>query len=397
MSEDRDRRLVDEVFGTTQVPPRPGLAARARSRLDRERSRRTAPRLGTQALLGLALTAVLVVGGLQAGGVLENVGAPASPPSNATLANDLPSSSAVQPTFALRRAGAATSAPPSRFDWEGRLAGTFQLPDGGAGARASPDGAAAALPDDSGPGAEIVDVSGRAILHLPAFGAWSGDGAHVVCALKGAGHPAEVEVTDLDQEGRPRPVDHQVTGGGFLDGTWVLAGCSLRSDLLVALRLDGAGALLEADSIQLSSGHLLSRVTYPPGAGPTSRVLSHDARYLAEYDAAQGTTSIRDLRSGAVAGTVPGAVVAFSGDDQLVLANESGGAVAANLVAWQSGQVSWSAAGAARPLAERPQGRDFALTLTPPGGAARTLLVTGGGSRIIDLAGYGPALVQAAG
>jgi hypothetical protein len=389
--DERDRRLVDEAFRSTRVAPRPGLAGRVHERVRRERLRDAASRGLLAFVLAGGGAVVLLVGGLLVdSGYLE---LPVDPrahdaPSGSTLVRRVPAASE-EPTFLLpQQPDQAEGAPVRRLDWSGRAIGSFTPAGGAANASVSPDGSLVAVPDSEGPGATVLDAGGRPVARVASFGAWSGDGAHAACGLDVGGRVARVELTDLDAAGGPVRRSVAVTGAGAPDGRWTLWGCSARADVLVALRLerDGPGPYVvgEAATVRLSTGRVLSHVAYTGGA--TAPVLSHDAHHLAENDEGGRTAAIRDLTTGEVLGHVAGSVVAFSGDDQLVLTNGPAPGARAALVDWRWGRTVWTDAGQARPLAVRPGGRDLVVSLSAgPDTGARTLLVTPGAGRVVDL------------
>jgi hypothetical protein len=394
--EERDRQLVEEAFEVTRVPPTPDLAARVRERVRRERLRRE----GTRGPLAVALATggavvLLLAGVLVDSGYLE---LPIDPrpqpaPSSGTLGGQL--GREVEPTFLLAPRAGETGLPGlRRLDWSGRALGSFVPSLDTTGASVSPDGSLVAVPDTDGDGATVLDATGRPVVHLAAFGAWSSDGAHAVCALQ-AGDAPRVTMTDLDAAGGAVQRLLPVTGDALPDARWRLWGCSARADVAVALRLEqhgpGGEVVAEATRIRPSTGRVLSRVDFADRPPLSSPVLSHGARYLAGSVDGGRTAEIRDLVSGEVVGHVGGEVVAFSGDDQLVLVDdEQQGpvpAARASLVDWRWGRTVWSDAGRAEPLAVRPRGRDLVVSLTGDGSddAARTLLVTADGRRVIDL------------
>jgi hypothetical protein len=396
--EERDRQLVEEAFRETRAAPAPDLAERVRERVRRERLRDAAERgLLAFVLAGGGAVVLLVAGLLVQSGYLD---LPMDPrphdaPAGSTMERQVPET-AVEPTFLLPQAGEAPGAgsgpgPLRRLDWSGRALGSFTPPAGAANPGVSPDGSLVAVPDAGGPGATILDATGRPVAHVARFGAWSADGAHAVCGLDLTSTPARVELTDLDAPGGSRTRSAAVTGAGVPDARWTLWGCSAGDNGLVALRLerDGRGpyAVAEATRIQLSSGRVLAHVD--DAGGPTAPVLSHNARYLAENDESGRTAAIRDLTTGEVLGHVAGLVVAFTGDDRLVLTNRpgstSGPAPRAALVDWRWGRTVWAGDGRAEPLATRPGGRDVVLSLTPPAGDSRTLLVTPEQGQVVDL------------
>ncbi|HXM55782.1 MAG TPA: hypothetical protein VOB72_10365 [Candidatus Dormibacteraeota bacterium] len=371
-----DRELVREVFARTQAPAAPDLGRRVRARVEDERRRRLAADGGWLLLVaGGALALMMAVGVLIDGGALP-----------------LPAPSGVAPA---PQADALASSPPGdaatfvagtrRLDWSGRPAGAFTPPAGAPAHAVSPDGALMAVPT-AGDGADVLDAGGRLVGRLPAFGAWSGDGAHVACGLV----PGGFLVADLRD-----PAHLRLTATALAHGSgWTLAGCSAGTDLLAAVRQerDGAGryGVAEAMLVRMSVGRVVTHLDYADGPPPAGPVLSHDARYLAENDPDRSAAGMRDLVTGEVVGHVSGVVVAFSGDDRLVLTDSELGAPAdasrATLVDWRWRRTVWAGAGHAEPLAVRPGGRQLALTLATAAGT-RTLLVDGDAGRALDLDG----------
>jgi hypothetical protein len=191
-----------------------------------------------------------------------------------------------------------------------------------------------------------------------AFGQWSGDGAHVTCALVAG---PSLAVADLRDSGRPGETVRPITGLDQPNAAWTLSGCAYRADRAVVARGD------EVAVIALGSGRVLTTVRYGESDAPVSWVLSPDARYLAENDPAHGTSAVRDLATGGVVGYVSGVVTAFSGDGQLVMTDsELGaptGASRAALVDWRRDRTVWSAPGHATPLAVEPGGEEVAVAL----------------------------------
>jgi hypothetical protein len=156
----------------------------------------------------------------------------------------------------------------------------------------------------------------------------------------------------------------------------------------VALHEPVPSVVDEAAVIALSTGRVVSRVTYGDGLPPVEPVLSPDARYLAENDPERRAASIRDLTSGEVVGHVTGLVTGFSGDSRLVVTDgELGSPTPESRVAvvdWRWRRTVWAGAGHAVPLAGRPGGEQLALAVTTdPGAPPRTLLVDAG--RAVEL------------
>ena len=406
MPEERDRQLVEEAFRRTHEPPAPDLVPRVRRRIRRERLRAGESR-GPLAwcIAGGSAVVLLLAGLLVDSGYLDLPidARPQPAPANSALVHRSPGDADVEPTFLLAPAGGpAGAAPLRRLDWSGRTIGFLAPPAAGGAEVVSPDGSLVAIPDVEGRGATVLDAAGRRVGHMAAFGAWSGDGAHAACALVVDGTSTRVELTDL--AARPAPAQHvaTVTGAGTPDGRWTLWGCSVRADALVALRLerDGRGPYVVAETarVKLSTGRVLAHEDGGDLAA-VAPVLSHDARYLAENDDGGRTAAIRDLDSGEVVGHVAGTVVAFSGDDQLVLTDTgapgSGPTSRAALVDWRWDRTIWSAAGTAQPLAVRPGGRDLVVSLTGSSGSSRTLLVAAGSGRVIDLDPPAPGALEA--
>lgn len=82
------------------------------------------------------------------------------------------------------------------------------------------------------------------------------------------------------------------------------AGADLRVDLERALRVLSRNqrAVLFLDLVRLSSGRVLTHLTYGDAPAPVAPVLSADARYLAENDPTRPIASIRDLVTGLPSG-----------------------------------------------------------------------------------------------
>jgi len=388
-----DRRLVRDVFARTRIAPRPNLARRVRERVGEERRRRR-PDGGWQLLVaGGALTLAMVVGLLVDDGVLQwpAGGASTSAPRDATLGGEAPGA----PTFLVPPAGGGAG-PLRRVDWTGRTRGSLATPagDGADGVVASPDGALVAVRTGSGAAADVLDTAGQVVARLPAFDAWSGDGARVACALVAGGDGLRVVTTDLRDPARPRSATAAVAGLDGLAAGWTLGGCAAGSGRLVALHEPTPPVVDEAAVIALGTGRVVARVAYDDGLPPVAPVLSADARYLAENDPERGTASIRDLGSGEVVGHVAGLVTGFSGDGGLVVTDtELGPPAAASRVAlvdWRWRRTVWAGAGHGVPLAARPGGQEMALEVTAdPAAAPHTLLVAGG--RALDLDAGPPA------
>jgi hypothetical protein len=156
----------------------------------------------------------------------------------------------------------------------------------------------------------------------------------------------------------------------------------------VALHEPAPSVVDETAVMALSTGRVVSRVTYDDGLPPVEPVLSPDARYLAENDPERRAASIRDLASGEVVGHVTGLVTGFSGDGRLVVTDgELGSPTPESHVAvvdWGWRRTVWAGVGHAVPLAARPGGEQLALAVTADQAAPpRTLLVDGG--RAVEL------------
>jgi hypothetical protein len=372
VTERDDRQLVREAFARTRAAPAPDLARRVERRIGDVRRRRAMDDGGWQLLVaGGALALVMVAGVLVEDGQLSwpawSGAAPA--PQAGTLAREDPPAAGGAGTFLVPEDGTLR-----RVDWRGRDEGAFAPPAGALALSASPDGALVAV-GDGGAGADVLDAGGGLVARLPAFGAWSGDGAHVTCALGANG----VEVADLRDPAAPRVGAVPFDGSGL-----TLLGCSAVRDVLVAAReeRDGTGryAVSEVDVVRLSTGAVLSRVDYRDGPPPALPVVSHDGSLLAENDPDGRSSAIRDLVTGDVVGHVTGSVVAFTGDDRLVL---TAAARRTALVDWRWRRTIWAGAGDVEALAARPGGDQVALSLTADG-RQRTLVV-GGDGRALDL------------
>jgi hypothetical protein len=391
-----DRDVARQVFGRTRVPPPPDLARRVQGRLAEERRRRAAADGGW--LLGLAGGALALA--LAAALAIDSGALPwpgwggATPaPSTATLSEPGAAAPGVVPAFLVPAAGDGQAW--RRVDWTGRTTGSFRPPADALGTDVSPDGSLVAVRAPAGPGADVLDAGGGLVARLDAFGGWSGDGAHVACALVTDATAAGIVVTNLADPTSPWSSTRTVTGAGRPGPGWTLAGCSAGTDLLVALRQEhwhGAGyALAEVSVVRMSTGRVVSHLAYPDGAPVEAPVLAPDARHLAENDPARAAAAIRDLLTGEVVGHVTGLVTAFTGDGRLVLTDTELGAASpssrAALVDWRWRRTVWGGPGHATSLGARPGGGDLALQLDAgPPGTARTLLVGAGRALEIDQA-----------
>jgi len=380
-----DRRLVREVFAQTRMTPRPDLVRRMRDRVARER-RRGRPDGGRQLMVAGGMLALLMVAGLLVDdGVLQwpAWSAPAPAPQAATLGSAGPAA----PTFLLAPLDGGPG-PLRRVDWTGRTTGSLVAPASAAGWAASPDGALVAVRAPAGPGAVVLDAGGEVVARPAVFGAWSGDGVHIACAVVPGALGPQVVTVDLRDPTRPRTSAVAVSGIDGPSADWRLAGCSVRADRLVALHEPAPPVVDATVVIALSTGRVVSRVSYDDGLPPVAPVLSPDARYLAENDPERVAASIRDLNGGDVVGHVTGLVTGFSGDGRLVVTNgELGSPATASriaLVAWAWHRTVWAGAGHAVPLAARPGGEELALAVTTdPAAPPRAVLVDGGGRAFV--------------
>jgi hypothetical protein len=286
-------------------------------------------------------------------------------------------------------------------DWNGRTVGWLTLPPSVPAVSVSVDGALVEIADPTG-GVSVVDAGGRLVTHLNTWARWSSDGAHVLCTLDLGGPGPRLDVINLaetlapGQSGaHPAQPEAEVHQWPETLGTgWELWGCSAHADRLVAVRFEHEArqpyALSDVAVLSLSGGRLLSHLTYPNHSAVAIPSLSADGRYLAEPDSAGRWTAIRDLRTGELVGRVRGAVAAFSGGGELVLTN--GGpesAPVAAIVDWRWGRPVWAAAGQAVPVAVRPGGRDFVISL-----GSRTLMVWADGQALDVGSRSGPITLE---
>lgn len=378
MSRD-DRDLVRDAFARTRSLPAPDLTRRVGERIGVARRARALGADAWQPLLaGAALALVLMAGLLVEDGQLPWPvwGGAAHAPDASTLARTTPAPGGAAATILVAGDGVLR-----RVDWNGRALGTFVPPNGALAFTVSPDGALVAA-RSGGVGADILDAGGALVAHLPAFGAWSGDGAHVACALEAGA----VRIANLVDPSRPRFSVTPLGGPGQPGPGWTLLGCSAGSDVMAAARQERAGAagyaLEEVDLVRLSTGSVLSHVAYSDGVPPVRPVLSHDGRLLAENDQDGRSAAIRDLLTGEVLGHVAGAVVAFTGDDRYVLTGAAQGIPRTALVDWRWGRAAWEAPGQGQPLGARPGGDQVAVALTTADGRQRTLLIGGDGGAL---------------
>jgi len=241
-----------------------------------------------------------------------------------------------------------------------------------------------------------LDQSGRPVGQIDGtvgFGwRWAEDNAHV-CELTVPGYasfkggtlegPVSLLWTSLTSEPLPVVVVGSV---GASDSVAVVA-CNKDTDRAVVIRsttvsvpnrntMSAISAANELMVIEISTGRFLYRHTYPIGSQPlsgTQVVISSDGHYAAESlhyaplemrlsrDPASATI-IRELPSGRELGTIDsGNVVAFSGDDSLVLTKTSPAAdsVQSQLIDWKSGHPAWKRAGGFQFVLAMPGARAF--------------------------------------
>jgi len=241
-----------------------------------------------------------------------------------------------------------------------------------------------------------LDQSGRPVGQIDGtvgFGwRWAEDNAHV-CELTVPGYasfkggtlegPVSLLWTSLTSEPLPVVVVGSV---GASDSVAVVA-CNKDTDRAVVIRsttvsvpnrntMSAISAANELMVIEISTGRFLYRHTYPIGSQPlsgTQVVVSSDGHYAAESlhyaplemrlsrDPASATI-IRELPSGRELGTIDsGNVVAFSGDDSLVLTKTSPAAdsVQSQLIDWKSGHPAWKRAGGFQFVLAMPGARAF--------------------------------------
>ena len=288
------------------------------------------------------------------------------------------------------------------LDWTGKPRATIRIsqpagvgPKYGPAPRTirsvSPDGSRLLLSDGT-----ALDQSGRPVGQIDGtvgFGwRWAEDNAHV-CELTVPGYasfkggtlegPVSLLWTSLTSEPLPVVVVGSV---GASDSVAVVA-CNKDTDRAVVIRsttvsvpnrntMSAISAANELMVIEISTGRFLYRHTYPIGSQPlsgTQVVVSSDGHYAAESlhyaplemrlsrDPASATI-IRELPSGRELGTIDsGNVVAFSGDDSLVLTKTSPAAdsVQSQLIDWKSGHPAWKRAGGFQFVLAMPGARAF--------------------------------------
>ncbi len=288
------------------------------------------------------------------------------------------------------------------LDWTGKPRATIRISQpAGVGPKygpvprtirsVSPDGSRLLLSDGT-----ALDQSGRPVGQIDGtvgFGwRWAEDNAHV-CELTVPGYasfkggtlegPVSLLWTSLTSEPLPVVVVGSV---GASDSVAVVA-CNKDTDRAVVIRsttvsvpnrntMSAISAANELMVIEISTGRFLYRHTYPIGSQPlsgTQVVISSDGHYAAESlhyaplemrlsrDPASATI-IRELPSGRELGTIDsGNVVAFSGDDSLVLTKTSPAAdsVQSQLIDWKSGHPAWKRAGGFQFVLAMPGARAF--------------------------------------
>jgi hypothetical protein len=271
----------------------------------------------------------------------------------------------------------------------------------------SPDGSRLLLSDGT-----VLDQSGHPVGQIDqtaGFEArWAEDDAHLCeltvpgyASFKGGTLEGPVSLLWTSLTSKPRAVAI-VGSAGATDSVEVVA-CNRGTDRAVVMQstivsvpnrntMSAIPAAKELMVIEISTGRFLYRHTYPIGSQPlsgTEVVVSRDGNYAAEslhYAALEmklsrdpaSATTIRELPSGRELGTIDsGNVVAFSGDDSLVLTTTSHAAdsLQSQLIDWKSGHPAWKRSGGFQFVLANSRGRAFlivqdeALWLTREDGA----------------------------
>jgi hypothetical protein len=241
------------------------------------------------------------------------------------------------------------------YDWSGARRGSVRLPTWVeiSRLRPAPNGSGFLL-DPSTPGdyAAYFDRGGRTLFETNDSGflsqAWADDSVHV-CVLSDSGNGTEL-VTRLPGKG-----DRAVLTR--LSGVYVVAGCSVRNDVIV---LAGSSGI---EVLRLSSGRVLATM---PAAGPV--LASTDASYIAVSTEGAGPVPVyktSDLFGPVAQLDVGLQPLAFSGDDSLILASQPGGEVKA--IALRDVRVAWTynaSAASVDLVVARPSNADFVLYLS---------------------------------
>ena len=257
----------------------------------------------------------------------------------------------------------------------------------------SPDGSRLLLSDGT-----VLDQSGHPVGQIDqtaGFGArWAEDDAHLCeltvpgyASFKGGTLEGPVSLLWTSLTSKPRTVAI-VGSAGATDSVEVVA-CKRGTDRAVVMQstivgvpnrntMSAISAAKELMVIEISTGRFLYRHTYPIGSQPlsgTEAVVSRDGNYAAEslhYAALEmkrsrdpaSATTIRELPSGRELGTIDsGNVVAFSGDDSLVLTTTSPAAdsLQSQLIDWKSGHPAWKRSGGFQFVLANSRGRAFLI------------------------------------
>jgi hypothetical protein len=375
MRSDIDRNRLRDAFFEDYVPPAPGLAERALSRVHAGHAEE---RQGPHWSLGLVAAALAVV--MVATLVLWRTGAlprarqdhglPARPPTpSAAPAPDA--------TFVYELAGPKTL---TRVDWNGRRRGDVQLPyDDAVASGISPNGAYVWTRNPAGTGAAILDARGRVVTTASFFADWADDSRHA-CAVERA-KTAGPAVSEL--------AVYEVTADGIkttavpvppLDQTGGLLACSVAADRAAVFDASATRVVL----VQLSTGRILSEVDQVPPGSIAGLTASPDARYVAAHDLTSQSSTIWDLDTERAVGHVPGFVDQFSGDGTRVVLNTLPVGGSSSVMDWRTGQVFWTGLGHAFDIRAEPGGRAMAIEpdgLNQPSG--QLILVRDDGSAVV--------------
>jgi len=290
------------------------------------------------------------------------------------------------------------------LDWTGKPRATIRIsqpagvgPKYGPAPRTirsvSPDGSRLLLSDGT-----ALDQSGGAVGQIDGTVGfdwrWAEDNTHVCeltvpgyASFKGGTLEGPVSLLWTSLTSKPRTVAI-VGSAGATDSVEVVA-CNRGTDRAVVMQstivsvpnrnsMSAISAAKELMVIEISTGRFLYRHIYPIGSQPlsgTQVVVSSDGHYAAEslhYAALEmklsrdpaSATTIRGLPSGRELGTIDsGNVVAFSGDDSLVLTTTSRTAdsLESQSIDWKSGQPAWKRSGGFQFVVARPGARAFLI------------------------------------
>ena len=300
------------------------------------------------------------------------------------------------------------------YDWQGQPRGTVKLAQP-TEVTMAPDGSAFEVTIGAkGGSGDFLDRLGNLVAGVPApgmpVGIWADDNRHFCVAFADQHTSSWILGIQLPGEmvRAVAAIAPYVTG----DQSGIsLAACSVRNDQAILVRTTIAWPY-EMWVVRISDGAVVSHTAYSDSHLLANVVASRDAMFIAEnsskstgqQDSTAPSTIIRRVSDRSVVATLDPSmgVLAFSGDDSLVLVDSSplvvGQATRLSVIDVRSGRaLPWQDQGSAAlgGFLAQPGGSDFALAFTnlgtnSPGarGQAASILIIHGDGSVTKLPGF---------